>query len=97
MVVTAVLTYGILMFDGRGFRPIELIIGSLVVAIVLCYLAEMFIAPIDWAAAELGTVVPRLPDAGALTTRGRHCRRDDHAARDLFAFGPHPEPGPGTR
>ena len=29
MVVTAVVTYGILLFDGRGFRPIELIIGAL--------------------------------------------------------------------
>jgi manganese transport protein len=30
MVVTAVVTYGILMFESSGFRPIELIIGSLV-------------------------------------------------------------------
>jgi manganese transport protein len=67
MVVTAILTYGILMCEGRGFRPTEIIIGSLVVAIVLCYLAEMFIAPIDWRAAGRGLVVPELPDAGALT------------------------------
>src|SRR3984957_5693991 len=67
MVITAVLTYGILMFEGRGFRPIEMIIGSLFAAIALFYLAEMFIAPIDWRAAGLGSVVPRLPDAGALT------------------------------
>ena len=67
MGVTAVLTYGLLMFDGRGFRPIELIIGSLVAAIGLCYLVQMFIAPIDWAAAGLGSVVPQLPDAGAVT------------------------------
>src|SRR5215813_9381746 len=38
MAVTAVITYGILMFEGFGFRPIELIIGSLVVLIGLCYL-----------------------------------------------------------
>ena len=67
MGVTAVLTYGLLMFEGRGFRPIELIIGSLVAAIALCYLAEMFIAPIDWGAAGIGSVVPRLPDAGEVT------------------------------
>src|SRR5271167_3965675 len=67
MAVTAVLTYGLLMFQGRGFRPIELIIGALVAAIALCYLIEMFIAPIDWAAAGTGSLVPRLPDAGALT------------------------------
>jgi manganese transport protein len=67
MGVTAVLTYGILMFEGRGFRPIEIIIGALVGAIALCYLVEMFIAPIDWAAAGFGSLVPQLPDAGAVT------------------------------
>jgi manganese transport protein len=67
MGVTGVLTYGILMFEGRGFRPTELIIGSLVAAIAFCYLVEMVIAPIDWTAAGLGSVVPRLPDAGAVT------------------------------
>src|SRR5712671_1588060 len=48
MLVTAVVTYGILMFEGLGFRPLELIIGSMVGRIGLCYLAEMFIAPVDW-------------------------------------------------
>jgi manganese transport protein len=67
MGVTAVLVYGILMFEGRGFRPVELIIGSLVVAIALCYLVQMAIAPVDWTAAGVGAMVPRLPDAGALT------------------------------
>jgi manganese transport protein len=67
MGVTAVLTYGILMFERRGFRPIELVIGSLVGAIALCYLVEMVLAPVDWAAVGLGSVVPQLPDAGALT------------------------------
>ena len=65
MVVTAVVTYGILMFEGFGFRPIELIIGSMVGLIGLCYLVEMFIAPVDWAAAT-HAVVPQIPDAGAL-------------------------------
>jgi manganese transport protein len=67
MGVTAVLTYGILMFEGRGFRPTELIIGSLVAAIALCYLVEMFVAPIDWAAAGFGSITPQFPDGGALT------------------------------
>jgi manganese transport protein len=67
MGITAVLVYGLLMFDRHGFRPVELIIGSLVAAIALCYLVEMVIAPVDWTAAGLGSVIPRLPDAGALT------------------------------
>src|ERR1035438_4789547 len=52
MGVTAVITYGILMFESSGFRPVELIIGSLVGIIGLCYLIEMFIAPVDWGAAR---------------------------------------------
>jgi len=66
MVVTAIVTYGILLFEGSGFRPVELIIGGLVGIIGLCYLIEMFIAPVDWGAAALHTVVPELPDGEAL-------------------------------
>src|SRR6202166_2821602 len=49
MAVTAVITYAILMVASRGFRQVELIIGSLVGIIGLCYLAEIFIVPVDWA------------------------------------------------
>src|ERR1700738_1061026 len=66
MVVTAVVTYGILTFESSGFRPIELVIGSLVGIIGLCYLIEMFIAPVDWSAAALHAVLPQLADGGAL-------------------------------
>ena len=66
MAVTAVVTYGLLMFQSYGFRPLELIIGSIVGVICLCYLAEMFVAPVDWAAAAYHTVVPQIADAGAL-------------------------------
>src|SRR5246127_3466977 len=45
MAVTAVVVYGILLFERRGFRPLELIIGALVAVIALCYLVELFIAP----------------------------------------------------
>jgi manganese transport protein len=54
------------MFEGFGFRPIELIIGSMVSLIGLCYLVEMFIAPVDWASAAYHTVVPQIADAEAL-------------------------------
>ena len=66
MAVTAILTYGLLLFEGRGFRPVELIISSFVAIIALCYLIEMFIAPVDWSAAALGTVTPQIADAEAL-------------------------------
>ena len=67
MVVTAIVTYAILLFERRGFRPIEIIIGALVGVIALCYLIEIFIAPVDWAAAAFHTVVPQLQDAAAVT------------------------------
>jgi manganese transport protein len=67
MVVTGIVTYAILLVEKRGFRPIELIIGSLVGIIGICYLIEMFIAPVDWRAAALHSVLPQLGDAAALT------------------------------
>jgi len=67
MVITAVVTYAILVVERRGFRPMELIIATLVGVIGLCYLAEVLIAPIDWGSAAVGMVRPTLPDAAALT------------------------------
>lgn len=67
MAVTAIVTYGILLFERRGFRPMELIIGAMVAIIGLCYLVEMVIAPIDWASAAAGLVTPSMPDTHALT------------------------------
>lgn len=67
MAITAVVTYAILLFEGRGFRPLELIIGALVALIGLCYLVEMVIAPVDWGQVALGAVSPQIPDAAALT------------------------------
>jgi manganese transport protein len=66
MGVTAVVVYGVLMFDRYGFRPIELIIGALVALIALSFLVELFIAPVDWGAAAIHSVVPQLADANAL-------------------------------
>ena len=66
MGVTAVITYGILLFESRGFRPVELIISGLVGIIGLCYLIEIFIAPVDWGAAAYHSIVPEIADAEAL-------------------------------
>jgi manganese transport protein len=66
MVATGVVTYGLLMLDGRGFRPLELVIGGLVACIGVCYLVELAIVPPDWAATATGTFVPRLRDQGAV-------------------------------
>lgn len=67
MAVTAIVTYGILLIEHRGFRPMELVIGGFVAIIGLCYLVELFIAPVDWGGAATGLLVPGMPDAAALT------------------------------
>lgn len=66
MAVTAVITYGILYFERHGFRPMELIIGSFVTIIGLCYLLELFIAPIAWPEVAAGLTNPQIPNAAAL-------------------------------
>jgi manganese transport protein len=66
MIITGIVTYGILIFEGFGFRPIELIIGSMVSLIGLCYLVQMFIVPVDWPSALLHTFKPEIADAEAL-------------------------------
>jgi manganese transport protein len=45
----------------------ELIIGAFVGVIGLCYLAEVLIAPVDWASAGIGMMTPVIPDSMALT------------------------------
>ena len=66
MAVTGIVVWGVLLFESRGFRPLELIIGGLVAVIALCYLVEMFIAPVDWRSAALHMVVPQIADGQAL-------------------------------
>ena len=67
MLITGVVTYGILSLDRRGFRPLELIIGGFITIIAVSYLIETLIAPVAWGAAAVGSVLPKLPDAEALT------------------------------
>lgn len=66
MVITAIVTYALLMIDNRGFRPTEILIGVLVSIIGICYLIEMIIAPVDWEAAGLHLFIPEMPDTHAL-------------------------------
>jgi len=67
MGITALVTYAILLVETKGFRPMEIVIGALVATVALCYVAELFIAPVAWGAAAFHTFVPSLPDAQALT------------------------------
>ncbi len=66
LVITGIITYGLLMLHGRGFRPLELVIGGFVAVIGLAYVIELLIAPPNWLAVAHDSVVPVLPDGGAL-------------------------------
>lgn len=66
LVATGVLTFAILALDRGGLRPLEIAIGALVALIGLCYLAELAIAPPDWHAVLLHSVLPELHGDHAL-------------------------------
>ncbi len=67
MGMTAAISYGLLLLQRGGFRPMEIAIGLFVITIGLCYLVELLLVPIDWRAAALGSLAPQLPDGEALT------------------------------
>jgi manganese transport protein len=58
--ITAVVTFVMLQLQKRGFRPLELAIGTLVCVIGASYVWEVMIARPDWHAALLHTFVPQL-------------------------------------
>lgn len=60
-----VVTYGILLLQGYGFRPMEIVIASFVSIISISYLAELLIVKPDWGAFGYHSFVPQLagPDS----------------------------------
>ncbi len=66
MAVTGVATYTILALQKNGFRPVELVIGGLIGVIGAAYLVELAIAPPDWGAVAIHSVLPQLRDSGAV-------------------------------
>ena len=77
MVVTAIVTYGILMFAGLRLpadRADHRQLGR--ASSRLCYLIEMFIAPVDWARGRARTRSRRRSP-----TPGRCCSRSASSAR----------------
>lgn len=67
MVITGIVTYGLLLIDRLGFRPVEIAIGAMVGIIGLCYIAELVMAPVQWSQLAGHMLAPRVPDAEALT------------------------------
>ena len=68
MVLTAILTYALLTLQRQGYRPLELIILGLVVAIGLSYFAELVLTPLHWGTvfAQAATLQPMDHDAAML-------------------------------
>jgi manganese transport protein len=54
-----------LLLQGRGFRPIEMLIAAFIAVIVVCYVIELFVAPPNWRLFAYHSVVPQLagPDS----------------------------------
>ncbi len=67
LLITFAITWGLLTFQSRGFRPLELIITGFVGIISVAYLIELFIAPPDWGQFLFHTVVPELNGADSVT------------------------------
>jgi manganese transport protein len=67
LIATGVVTMAILLLDRGGFRPLELVIATLVAVIGLSYVCELYIAPPDWHATLMGSIVPHLKGSNAIT------------------------------
>src|SRR5215475_6842916 len=65
LLITFGLTYAMLLLQGRGFRPIEMLIAAFIGVIAVCYLIEMFVAPPIWGSFFYHATVPQLagPDS----------------------------------
>jgi manganese transport protein len=60
LLITFAATYVMLLLQGRGFRPIEMLIAAFIGVIAVCYLIELFVAPPAWGAFAYHAVVPGL-------------------------------------
>src|SRR3984957_8497095 len=67
LLITFAITWGLLSFQSRGFRPIELIITGFVGIISLAYLVELFIAPPNWGQVFYHSLVPQLTGGDSVT------------------------------
>ena len=65
--IVAIITYAMLLLQGRGFRPLELVITAFVGVVGVSYLIELVIAPPDWAVFAYHTFVPSLQGPHSVT------------------------------
>ncbi|HXW26668.1 MAG TPA: Nramp family divalent metal transporter [Xanthobacteraceae bacterium] len=67
LVAVGIATYAMLLLQGRGFRPMEILIGGFVGVVGVSYLIELVIAPPDWPAFAYHAVVPELQGPHSVT------------------------------
>jgi len=67
LAIVGVAIYAMLMLQGSGFRPIEVLITGFVSVIGVSYLIELAIAPPDWSAFAFHSVVPGLAGPHSVT------------------------------
>ncbi len=67
LLITFAATYALLLFQGRGFRPIEMVIAAFIGVIVVSYVIELFIAPPHWGSFAFHSVVPQLAGPDSVT------------------------------
>lgn len=84
-VLTGIATFLILMLQRRGQKPLEKVIGGLLLFVAAAYIVELFFSQPDMAQLGKGMVIPALPNPEAVFFR-RRAWRDDYAARDLSAL-----------
>lgn len=65
-IITGILTFIIVYLGKYGQRVIEIIIGLLIAVISVAYTIELFLSKPDWGEAALHTLIPSIPDSGAL-------------------------------
>lgn len=66
-VLVGIGTYVILLLQGYGFRPMEVVIAGFISIISLSYLAELIITKPDWSLFAYHSLVPQLAGADSIT------------------------------
>lgn len=84
-VLTGIATFLILMLQRRGQKPLEKVIGGLLLFVAAAYIVELIFSQPNLAQLGKGMVI-ELTHFGGSLPGGRCIGGDDYAARDLFAL-----------
>nr|VUD24978.1 manganese transport protein MntH [Salmonella sp. NCTC 7297] len=85
-VLTGIATFLILMLQRRGQKPLEKVIGGLLLFVAAAYIVELFFSQPDIAPARQRYDCPGATELGSRIFSCRRAWRDDYAARDLSAL-----------